>query len=108
MRIWHQQLIPSLCKNHLLAVWREALGAYSIIVDGKKGYRNHPATIEFLSCPEALHERLCLIRVEMVKRGWKPKELPLKVSFGGSVAEWQSLEQQTEHLKSKNCLCHLT
>ena len=58
MRIWHEQLIPHLCKQHLLACWREALGAYSIITKNKRGYRNHPATQEFIDAPYALWLRL--------------------------------------------------
>lgn len=107
MRIWHSQLIPVLCRPHLLAQWREILGAYKIITENKKGYRNHPATQEFLNAPEALHERMSLIRQEMLSRGWNPKELPERVEFGGEVKEWQSLEEQTIHLRSKGCNCKI-
>ncbi|MHA2330232.1 MAG: pyrimidine dimer DNA glycosylase/endonuclease V, partial [Candidatus Hodarchaeales archaeon] len=43
MRIWDISLIEFLCDKHLLAVWREGLGAYSIITNNKKGYSKHPA-----------------------------------------------------------------
>lgn len=36
MRIWHESLIPKLCRQHLLAMWREGLGAYKIITENKK------------------------------------------------------------------------
>lgn len=105
MRIWHKSLIPNLCDKHLLAVWREGLGAYKIITENKNGYRNHLATQEYINCPELLHDQLSLIRQTMLIRGWKPKELPAKISYGGDFKEWQSLEEQIERLKKKNCKC---
>lgn len=107
MRIWHEQLIPKLCSKHLVAVWREALGAYKIITENKKGYRNHPATQEFVEAPEALHARLTQIKQEADNRNYNFKTVPDKVSFGGSIKEWQSLEEQTTHLKSKLCKCNI-
>jgi uncharacterized protein (TIGR02328 family) len=105
MRIWHEDLIPGLCRQHLLAVWREALGAYKIITENKQGYRNHPATQEFIHSPELLHKRLRVIRNEMIRRGYHPKELPELVTFGGDIREWENKEQQINKIKSKNCNC---
>lgn len=83
---------------------------YSIITQGKKGYRNHPATQEFVDCPELLHDRLSLVRQEMLNRGYHPKDLPPKVSTRGRYREWESLETQIEKLKLKSqtikhCTC---
>ena len=114
MRIWHKKLIPKLCRQHLLGVWREGLGAYNIVQkythdpSQKIGYANHPATKEFLHNPTALVKRLVLIRKEMLKRGYKPKELPeiyVTPNRQKKVIEWQTLEEQVEILKSKNCEC---
>lgn len=112
MRIWHEQLIPKLCQKHLCAVWREGLGCYKIITEDKKGYRNHPATKEFIGASFALWNRLETIRNEMILRGYKPKEMPmippadcmdsLKV-----IVPWQTLEEQIEVLKSKGCKCNV-
>jgi len=107
MRIWHEELIPKLCRQHLLAVWREALGCYSIIVNNKSGYRNHPAVKEFEDAPVRLWYRLCAIRAEMCRRGYCPKPLP-KIHVKHRVEtlrEWQTLPEQIEVLKSKNCDC---
>ncbi len=71
------------------------------------GYFNHPATQEFINAPEALFVRLRAIRQEMVARGYKPKELPLEVKFGGTIKEWQTLEEQIEILKNKGCNCKI-
>lgn len=108
MRIWHEKLIPYLCRQHLLACWREGLGAYKIITENKKGYRNHPAVKEFERHPELLWYRLEDIRDEMLKRGYKPKETPSCVSGPPGLEKlipWQSLEQQIEVLKNKKCQC---
>lgn len=117
MRIWHEDLIPKLCRQHLLAMWREGLGCYSIIINNKKGFRNHPQVKEFEDCPLALKRRLALMRREMVDRRYNPKKLPFDNSPEGfydspycSVIEahykpWQSLEKQIEILKKKGCEC---
>ena len=112
MRVWHQNLIPKLCRQHLLACWRESLGAYKIITENKKGYRNHPAVKEFLGNPLALWARLYHIREEMLRRGYKPKELPELKSVDGyfftlDFYEWQSLNEQIEVLRSKGCDCKI-
>lgn len=107
MRIWHENLIPILCRQHLLAVWREALGCYNIVTSDKKGYRNHPATKEFLDCPQALHDRLQVIRAEMLKRGYKPKELPERIQKVGNVKQWETYEAQVIKLKAKGCECKI-
>lgn len=107
MRIWHKKLIPKLCQKHLCAVWRESLGCYKIITHNKQGYRHHPATQEFINCPQALHARLALIKAEATKRGYHFKELPPHVSFKGKVKEWQSLATQKAVLKDKGCKCEI-
>lgn len=109
MRIWHEKLISELCQKHLCACWREALGCYKIITQNKKGYRNHPAVKEFENYNGNLYDRLLLIRNEMLKRGYHPKEMPPMYSpmiyMDKNESEWQTLEQQIEVLKSKNCNC---
>ena len=109
MIIWHKKLIPKLCRQHLLAVWREGLGCYSIITKGKKGYSNHPAVKEFANAPWQLLKRLYEIRDEMLKRGYNPKELPiLRTAYlEGSVKPWQTLNEQITRLKEKKCNCKI-
>lgn len=105
MRIWHEELIPKLCRQHLLAVWREGLGAYAIITQNKKGYRNHPAVKEFEDNSLELKNRLWAIRKEMLRRGYNPKGLPDAPMTFGKVNEWQTLEEQIAVLKAKGCEC---
>ncbi len=111
MRIWHEQLIPHLCQKHLCAMWREGLGAYKIITENKKGYRNHPAVKEFISAPSQLGKRLLLVRNEMLRRGYNPKLLPITLYtipiLKEQYKEWQTLDEQIEVLKLKKCNCNI-
>lgn len=113
MRCWHQDLIPKLCRQHLLAMWRECLGMYKIIVDNRTdlSYWKHPATQEFVNDIPALWSRLYLVRKEMLKRGYHPKEMPIFVSNDHirslSVALWQTLDEQIAIIKSKKCKCKI-
>jgi hypothetical protein len=102
MRIWHESLIPCLKRQHLIAMWREGLGCYKIITENKKGYRTHPAVIEFEECPEILHEILHKVAAEAKKRGYNFKELPNLITFGGKRKPWQTLEEQKQLLLQKD------
>lgn len=115
MRIWHKKLIRKLCRQHLLAMWREGLGAYKIIVENKKGYRNHPAVKEFENAPLALWWRLSEVQDEMIERGYNPKEMPefpenttaIQLAKARAPKPWQNLETQIEILKEKGCACKI-
>jgi lantibiotic modifying enzyme len=94
-------------------MWREGLGAYKIITEDKKGYRNHPAVKEFENYPGRLQERLRMVRQEMLLRNYHPKELPVSKCFGFEIVytplevQWQTLEEQVEVLKNKKCKCKI-
>lgn len=113
MRIWHPALIPHLCQKHLCAMWREGLGAYKIITENRTNlsYFKHPATQEFVNDISALWSRLYLVRQEMLKRGYHPKEMPNFLSDDpiskSSTKQWQTLVEQINHLKTKQCQCQL-
>lgn len=127
MRIWHEELIPKLCRQHLLAMWREGLGCYKILTEDKKGYRNHPAVKEFEGKIEQLWLRLHAVRREAEGRGYNFKDLPeihtdklnawdYGKGFWGisglinshyEIDEWQTLDEQIEVLKNKGCNCQV-
>lgn len=88
-------------------MWREGLGAYKVITENKKGYRNHPAVKEFEDNALELKNRLYFVRKEMLARGYHPKPLPDAPMTHGKVKEWQTLEEQIEVLKNKHCQCLL-
>lgn len=112
MRIWHEELIPYLCRQHLLAMWREGLGAYSIIVNSKKGYSNHPAVKEFNRSSFYLYLRLAAVRDEMIRRGYHPKDLPDLTITPREVTDiprpWQDLKTQIHILENKGCECQIS
>jgi len=113
MRSWHKKLLPYLCSKHLVACWRECLGMYDIILNDRKGYRNHPATKEYENCPDRLWVYLQSVRKEMLRRGYNPKEMPIKCKKTNKrKKQWQSLEEQIERLKEKrktipSCKCKI-
>jgi hypothetical protein len=113
MRIWAKSLDKILCKNHLVSEWRESLCVFSTIVNNKKGYSNHPAMIEWKLCPDKLWDRMKLIREEMLRRGYHPKELPPRPADTIFMPiPWQSLSEQIERLKEKrqtikSCKCKI-
>jgi len=91
-------------------MWREGLGAFKIITENRTdlAYYKHPATQEFVGAPMALWNILLWVKLEMERRGYHPKELPTRPEkMTGTVKPWQSLEEQIEHLKTKQCKCQL-
>lgn len=89
-------------------MWREGLGAYKIITEGKKGYSNHPAVLEFKDNALELKNRLWAVRQEMLRRGYHPKPLPdAPMTHEGIVTPWQTLEEQVAVLKAKGCKCNI-
>jgi len=110
MRIWHTEIIPHLCRQHLLAVWREGLGTWAILTQDKKGYRNHPAVKEWDGDLLGLYMRLCVIRSEMLRRGYNAKNIPCtQEQFMRLSAKqnkpWQTREEQIHVLRLKKCAC---
>ena len=107
MRMWNKALVPHLCKNHLLAQWREGLGLYKILQKGEGGYYNHPQTKMYHNARHAQWELLKATREEMLNRDWNPKELPPEPEQDGSPVDWQSLDEQIKLLQEKDCDCNL-
>lgn len=69
MRIW--DIHPGyLNRQSLLGEHRELHGIVSIIVNGKKGYSNHPETLRWIGFRWALAKRHQLLAAEMWLRGY--------------------------------------
>lgn len=107
MRVWDISLISKLCRQHLLAQWREGLGCYKAVMGETMGYINHPQTQAYRDAPNKLYEVLEATREEMISRGWRPKPLPSypQVNNPEVYREWQSVDEQIERLKRKGCDC---
>lgn len=105
MRIW--DLPPSkLCRKHLLGEHRELHALYSILLNNKKGYRNHPETKRWVGKLPALKNRHEKLVEEFKKRGYNHKT-PL-VNSNGLLNQDKlinTIEEQGKILKDKNCDC---
>lgn len=109
MRIWDQVPPENLCRRHLLAQWREGLGLWNILTQGKRGYANHPETMRWRGHVRTFHTVLWRTRQAMLARGWSPKPLPkLGTGYAGScdsngaVSTW---DDQLATLRAKKCGC---
>ena len=107
MRIWD---IPpnKLCQQHLLAEHRELHAIWSILINAKKGYANHPETLRWKGKLKALYLRHEQQVQEMKKRGYDHySPLNLKLASGESVQNKyvDSPSEQIRILRKKGCRC---
>ena len=107
MRIWD---IPpnKLCNAHLLGEHRELHAIWSIIVNNKKGYANHPETLRWNGKLKALYLTHEKIVKEMKKRGFNHKSPLNKISATGISVQTDlvdSIKDQIKILKNKKCKC---
>ena len=83
MRIW--DIDPGyLARQQLLGEHRELHGMFNILDQGKKGYANHPETLRWVGCIEALKRRHELLVSEMLLRGYNHHS-PLAEQLGEVV-----------------------
>lgn len=107
MRIW--DISPNkLCNAHLLGEHRELHAIWSILINNKKGYSNHPETLRWKGKLKALYLKHEKIVREMKTRGFNHKS-PLNKDYatGISVQNYllDSIKDQIKLLKNKNCKC---
>jgi hypothetical protein len=107
VRVW--DLPPAkLCRAHLLAQHNEIHGIWSIIVNERSGYANHPETTRWRGKLGALHIRHSETVAEMRGRGYRHNS-PLPNPPEGQVTEQtefvQPLTEQIETLRLKECAC---
>ena len=109
MRIWD---IPTnkLCHNHLLGEHRELHALWSILINKKKGYSNHPETLRWNGKLRALYLRHEQQVKEMKKRGYNHNS-PLDESLAtGKETQKEfvnSVKEQIKILKDKGCKCKI-
>ena len=106
MRVWDVE--PSiLCRKHLLGEHREIHALYTILEQGKPGYRHHPETKRWEGKLAALKKRHEAVVAEMEKRGYvhqspilhQPSDSELQDNFVNTV------DEQLDILKAKDCDC---
>jgi hypothetical protein len=77
MRIWHP--IPPLCLDdrRLLGEHNELHCIWTVLTEGRKGYRNHPETKRWETHLPALARRHEMLVAEMRRRGWTGHKSPI-------------------------------
>jgi hypothetical protein len=87
MRIW--DIHPGYLNRHsLLGEHRELHGLVSILVNGKKGYAQHPETKRWVGYGWALRQRHRLLAAEMALRGYKD-QTPVRTRSGNG--QWPQI-----------------
>ncbi|UCE80659.1 MAG: pyrimidine dimer DNA glycosylase [Methanobacteriota archaeon] len=113
MRIWDIP-VECLCRNHLLAEHRELHAIWSIIINEKDGYRNHPEVMRWHGRLVALWERHERQRMEMGRRGYAHKSpldlkaIPWRHKGRERAVSLDSPECQREMLRDKGCSCNVS
>ena len=107
MRIW--DISPKrLCRNHLLGEHRELHAIWSVLVNGKKGYAQHPETLRWKGKLKALFSRHEALVSEMMVRGYRHRSPLSKRQATGSTAQRlfvDTPQTQVRILKRKRCQC---
>ena len=107
MRIW--DISPKrLCRNHLLGEHRELHAIWSVIVNGKKGYAQHPETLRWKGKLKALYGRHEALVVEMSSRGYQHRSPLAKREATGSAKQTNYVDtprRQIVILRNKRCQC---
>jgi hypothetical protein len=108
MRIWD---VPpaQLCQAHLLGEHRELHAVWTILTQGKTGYRQHPETRRWIGKQAALYRRHAELVSEMQRRGYthrSPLDPALAIGESEQTVLLDSLERQRELLRTKICACY--
>ena len=112
MRVWNEIDTSRLCRNHLLAEHREILCIWSVLVNGKKGYRNHPEVKRWTNNLGALWLRHNNILKESKKRKYNFKDLPnwqiilyVRRNISTRFQTPKAWDNQEKSLSAKDCDC---
>jgi len=109
VRIW--DIDPRrLCRVHLLGEHRELHGLWSILTQGKRGYRNHPEVRRWEGKLAALFARHEALVAEMARRGYAhatPLDARLATGAGVQREFVDPPAAQLRLLAAKPCPCPL-
>ena len=107
MRVW--DIAPrKLCRNHLLGEHRELHAIWSVIVNDKKGYAQHPETLRWKGRLKALYGQHEALVVEMSHRGYRHRSPLAKREATGSEKQSVYVDKpraQIVILRNKRCQC---
>jgi len=107
MRIWD---LPAkdLCRKHLLGEHRELHAIWSIYINDRQGYRNHPETKRWAGKLKALFARHEALVHELGQRGYSHhSELDKSLAVGSEIQTQliNSKQEQRNILREKPCSC---
>lgn len=109
MRVW--DIEPKfLCREHLLGEHREIHAVWNILTLNKLGYSHHPETKRWEGKLKALYNRHEKVKHEILSRGYSHKsKLNKKLAIGKFIQDEfvNTLEEQAQILKNKNCSCEV-
>lgn len=97
-----------MCRQHLLGEHRELHAIWSILINDKKGYRQHPETKRWQGKLKALFSRHEKLVKEMTRRDYKHlSPLDQKLAKGTKVQKdlIDSIKRQKQILRQKPCGC---
>jgi len=110
MRIWDIP-VADLCRAHLLGEHRELHAIWSIYLNNKTGYRNHPEVKRWQFCLQKLDDRHEELKSEMSKRGYSHQSELAPITYCDFT--WfkklpeiiTPIDEQRAHLLAKACGC---
>jgi hypothetical protein len=109
MRVW--DIAPKyLCRAHLLGEHREVHAIWTVLLENKKGYSQHPETLRWRGKLKALFLRHEALVKEMKRRGYNHKsELDKRFAKGKAVQVkyLHTPREQKEILRQKPCGCFM-
>lgn len=109
MRVW--DVPPAvLCRPHLLGEHRELHAVWTVITEGRQGYRHHPEVKRWTGCLRALYLRHALLVDEMTERGFRHQSpLDARLATGRECQDQMvdSFAGQIEILRAKGCGCRV-
>lgn len=108
MRVWDVP-VEYLCNKHLLGQHLEVHTMHSVIVNGKRGYANHPETVRWRNNTDELRLVHQQTVDEMLKRGMNHKS-PLEGDVAlvrKSYGVVDPVITQIEELSRKGCTCNI-
>jgi len=94
----------------LLGEHRELHAIWSVLVNGKKGYAQHPETLRWKGRLKALYSRHELLVSEMAARGYRHDSPLARRDATGSAKQTVYVDrprQQVVILQNKGCQCNV-
>lgn len=107
MRVWDQVEPSDLCDKHLLGEHREIHVIWGVVVNGKRGYSDHPEVKRWVGRARALQLRHARVVEEMTIRGFNHKSPLPHIPAPGYSTYPPPWDNQLQKLQEKGCECNV-